>query len=405
LETFAPQTEEEAADLTRGALTGETTFEIVGGATKRGWGRPGQAHSQMTSLGLAGIESYEPGELVLTAKAGTLMAEITEALAAQHQQLAFEPPNLAALYGDGDGDTLGGVIACNLSGPRRIQAGAARDHVLGFTAIGGRGEIFQSGGRVVKNVTGFDMSKMMAGSFGTLGMLTLVTVRALPAPEKTRTVLILGLNEAAAAEAMAMALGSPHDVSAAAHLPGDIAGRSGAEYVGASGAPVTAIRIEGPGPSAQARCLALRNLLAPFGEIEELHGTNSRILWTEIGSVGALLKDPERCIWRLSVPPVSGALVVSNIRMHIDCEAYFDWGGGLIWLSCAATAQDQADRIRAAIAAPGGHATLMRAPDRMRLDIPVFQPLDPVAEALSARLKTNFDPTGMFNPGRMYQGV
>jgi glycolate oxidase FAD binding subunit len=402
---FIPETEGEAADVVRAALSDNLSIEITGTGSKRGWGRLVAAEVDLKLSALKGIECYEPEELVLTAKAGTAMSEIEQTIAEKDQILAFEPPDFGPLYGFAPGaGTLGGIIACNLSGPARIRSGAARDHVLGLDAIGGRGEIFHSGGRVVKNVTGFDLSKVMTGSFGTLGVLTSITVRALPRPEKLRTVLIFGLDWTRAGEAMTAALQSPHDINGAAHLPGGAAALSAAGYVAGAGGPVTALRIEGPGPSAAARCAALRTLLATFGETEELHGHNSRILWREVRDVAALLPDTARCLWRLSVPPASGAAVTEALIAATGGAAFLDWGGGLIWLAVAPGLDASAGAVRAAIAECGGHATLMRAPDGLRAQVPVFQPEDAITEQLAARLKTVFDPSGIFNPGRMSEG-
>jgi glycolate oxidase FAD binding subunit len=406
MQGFHPETEGQATDVVRAALSENQAINVMGSGSKQGWGAPVAAEVELHLSALQGIESYEPEELVLTAKAGTAMAEIEQALGKNDQTLAFEPPDLGPLYGAAAGSgTLGGIIACNLSGPARIRSGAARDHVLGLDAIGGRGELFHAGGRVVKNVTGFDLSKVMAGSFGTLGVMTSITVRALPAPEKRRTVLIFGLDWERAVEAMGAALRSPHDINGAAHLPAGAAALSEPGYVSGAHQSVTALRIEGPGPSAAARCAALRKLLAPFGEIEELRGHNSSLLWREVRDVAALLPDAGNCIWRLSVPPASGAAVTEALIAATGAEALMDWGGGLIWLSVAPGLDASAGTLRAAIAECGGHATLLRAPEALRAAVPVFQPADAVTEQLAARLKGVFDPAGIFNPGRMSAGA
>ena len=201
------------------ALAQKKSLEIVGHGTKRALGRPAQVDATLDLSGLTGVTLYEPEELVLSARAGTPLAEIEDLLAAKAQQLAFEPMDYGPLLGGQPRQaTIGGVLAANLSGPRRIKAGAARDHFLGFTAVSGRGETFKSGGRVVKNVTGYDLCKLMAGSWGTLAAMTDVTVKTLPRPETEATVLVLGLEPARAADAMAAAMGSSGDVSGAAHL-------------------------------------------------------------------------------------------------------------------------------------------------------------------------------------------
>jgi glycolate oxidase FAD binding subunit len=364
---------------------------------------------------ISGIVLYEPEELVLSARAGTSMAEIEAALAERNQQLAFEPGNLSPLLG-GSGSagnvsgTLGGIVACNLAGPRRIKVGAARDHLLGFHAVSGRGEAFKSGGRVVKNVTGYDLCKLLAGSHGTLALMTDVTVKVMPAPEKTRTVLLLGLDDPGARAAMTRALQSSYEVSGAAHLPAAIAARSAVSYIARAGGAVTALRVEGPGPSVDYRCEALREDLADLAESEELHSMNSAALWRELRDVAPFADQPERPLWRVSVAPQDGAGLVAAVARDLDAEYFYDWGGGLVWLAPAPPGQDAggdagAARIRAALGANGGHGTLIRAPAEIRAAVPVFEPQDPALAALTTRVKDSFDPKRVLNPGRMYAGV
>ncbi len=436
-----PATADDVIEAVGQALADAAPLEILGQGTKRGFGRPVQAARQLDLSGLAGITLYEPAELVLTCAAGTKLAEIETALAAQRQQLAFEPPDFAPLWGGAPGrGTIGGVLGCNLSGPRRLKAGAARDHFLGFKAVSGRGELFQAGGRVVKNVTGYDLCKLMAGSFGTLAVLTEVTVKVLPAPEKTRTVLLYGLDDAAAIRAMAAALAGVHEVSAAAHLPAGIAARAPVDHVAQAGRAVTALRVEGPGPSVEHRCAAMRRELASTGAGEELHSLNSARLWQAVRDVAPLLPDKGRILWRLSVPPASGARIVGDLgaspltlslsrkgrgdaavmpslaaaspsrgegwgeggAANPAVEWFYDWAGGLIWLSLPPAADAAAATVRGAVAAHGGgHATLVRAPDAVRAAVPVFEPQPEGLAALEARIKETFDPRRILNPGRM----
>ena len=390
-----PDTPEDTVEAVRSAIDAKSSLLVQGNGTKAGWGHPAKNGTILNLSGLSGVTLYEPEELVLSAAAGTPMAEIENLLDENNQHLAFEPPDFGRLYGHDPGAaTLAGVIACNLSGPRRFQAGAARDHFLGFDAVNGRGEMFKSGGRVVKNVTGFDLSKLMAGSFGTLGVMTSITVKVMPAGEKTRTVLVLGLDNQKAMAVMMEALNSPHDINGAAHLPMETAAKSEVSYVSDAGAAMTAFRLQGPAPSVEARCGSLRTLLAGAGKIEELHFHNSKTLWTEIRDVAALLDRDDAAIWRLSVPPSRGA----DVTGQLEGDFYFDWGGGLIWLAGDA---GQAEHIRSVVKECGGHATLMRAADDARSQIPVFHPQDPAVADLSRRLKQNFDPHNIFNPGRM----
>ena len=405
-ETISPDTEEDLRDIIADALARETPLDIIGGGSKSLLGRHAPQKLRVSLSHLSDITLYEPEELVMTAGAGTPLVKINELLARHGQQLAFEPPDWRALLGGdgGGGQTIGGVIACNLSGPRRLAAGAARDHFLGVRAVSGRGEVFKSGGRVVKNVTGYDMCKLLAGSCGTLAAMSEVTFKVLPVGEKLRSLLMFGLDDAAAIKALGDALRSPFEISAAVHLPRDVAAASGVGYVRDAGASVTAIRIEGHGPSVDARLASLRELLGGSGEIEELHRQNSAALWREIGNADYFAGpgDGDRAIWRLSVPPASAAGAVAAIIGQMDARAFYDWGGGLIWVSVAERDDAGQDAIRAAIAPQGGHATLIRASESIRARVDVFQPQPAGLAALSVRIKDNFDPAGILNPGRMY---
>jgi glycolate oxidase FAD binding subunit len=346
----------------------------------------------------------------LVARPGTPIAEIERVLAENSQQLQFEPADLGPIFGGEAGQgTLGGAIACNLGGPRRIKSGAARDHILGFNAVSGRGEVFKSGGRVVKNVTGFDLSKLMAGSHGTLAVMTEINIKVMPAPDKTRTVLVAwpasGVHDDGAMSVMSEAMNSSHEVAAVAHLPGSIAARSDVDYVSGAGGAVTAARVEGPGPSVEHRCRELKAMLGGYGEVEELHSKNSAALWREVRDVAYFTKSPDRHIWRLSVPPASGSQVVLAILDGHPGEVFYDWGGGLIWLALEAADDACEAAVRAAAATVHGHATLIRAEENVRARVPVFQPQPAPLAKLSRQVKEAFDPRGILNPGRMYEGV
>ncbi len=403
---LSPTTADDVLAAVRAAAAEASPLEIVGGGTKRGWGRPVKSNRILDLSGLSGVTLYEPDELVLSARAGTPLAEIEALVAGHRQMLAFEPPDWAPLFatagGSGGRQTIGGILACNMAGPRRIKAGAARDFLLGFHAVNGLGEAFKSGGRVVKNVTGYDLSKLICGSFGTLAVMTDITIKVLPAPEKTRTVLVYGLDEAAAIAAMAEAMNSQHEVSAAAHLPAAIAARAAVDYVRDAGKPVTALRVEGHGPSVEHRCGALRDLLKRHGATEELHSLRAVRLWREIRDVVPLLPDPARDLWRLSVPPSGGPAVAAAIRARLDAEMVFDWAGGLIWIAVPPDAPAAAAAlIRNAVAPGGGQATLMRASAQSREAVPPFQPEAAAVAALSQRVREAFDPNKILNPSRI----
>ncbi len=401
---FKPADHDEVEKLIAWAVAEETPLELVGNGSKRDFGRPAQSAHTLDLSALRGIKMYEPEELVLTAGPATPLEEIEALLAEKHQALAFEPPEYSALYGASSGSTLGGLVATNLAGPRRLKAGAVRDHVLGLSAVSGRGETFKTGGRVVKNVTGYDLCKLMTGSCGTLAALTELTVKVLPAPESARTVLLFGLDDTSATRAMSVALGSSHDVSGAAHLPAAAAARSGVSYVSGAGKSVTLLRLEGVRPSVVARCDALRDALSQFGAVEELHTSNSLAVWAEIRD-GTLLPTASH-LWRISVAPTEGVPLAQALHAQLGAEIHLDWGGGLLWASIpadAATPDAGAAAVRAAVSS--GHATLFRAPETIRAAVDVFQPQAVPVAALSERVKQAFDPKGILNPGRMYAGI
>lgn len=392
-----PENEAQILEAVQWAVSGNAkTLNIVGLGTKRDLGNPVNADVTLDISKHTGITLYEPEELVMSARAGTPVAEVQAALDEAHQMLAFEPWSPIHLYGhDGgtasDGGTVSGMFACAMTGPRRPLVGSARDHLLGFHAVSGRGENFKSGGRVVKNVTGFDLSKLMAGSMGTLGVMTDVTFKVLPKPEKSRTILVFGATDFA--QAMRDAQNSPYEVSGVAHLPQTIAARSDVSYVKDAAASVTAVRVEGPAPSVEVRCTALREMLSPYGAVEELHTVNTVTLWREIRDVSYFATD--RQIWRLSVAPTEGLAIAAQL----NGEHYFDWAGGLIWLALKPSDDADVERVRGAV--KNGHATLMRATANVRAKVGVFQPQDDGVAALMTRVRAGFDPHSILNPGRM----
>ena len=403
-DNLAPTDADGLADAVRWAVAGQHPLEVSAGGSKRDFGRPVQSAANLSLAAFDGIVDYQPSELVLTARAATPLTTVEAAIGAERQMLAFEPADYAPLLGSAEGATLGGALACNLSGPRRIKAGAARDHFLGVHAVSGRGERFKAGGRVVKNVTGYDVCKLLAGSYGTLALMHEVTVKVLPAPERTRTVLVYGLEPAAAMDALGAALSSAHEVSGAAHMPAEAAARSGVSYVAGAGSAVSAVRVEGFPASVEARCAALRELLGRFGAVEELHSKNSATLWREIRDVRAFAGDSGP-LWRLSVPPASGAAAAARVTDATDARVLFDWGGGLVWLGVNGAPDAGEVAVRAAASAVGGHATLVRADAPTRAARAVFQPQTAGLAALTERIKRAFDPAGVLNPGRMYAGV
>ena len=402
-----PRDAAEVEQAVQWALADEKTLEIVGAGSKRAIGRAAQWDATLDLSGLSGITLYEPAELVLSAKAGTPLAEIETLLAANAQELAFEPLDYGPLLGVPPGAaTIGGVIAANLSGPRRVKAGAARDHFLGVAAVSGRGESFKAGGRVVKNVTGYDLCKLLAGSWGTLAVMTEVTLKVMPRPESERTLVLRDLDHAAANQAMTAALGSPFDVSGAAHVPKS-ALRDTIGALGSLGSPrsaLTLVRLEGITASAVHRAASLAKLLSTFGTAETIDDERSAAVWECVRDVEPFAaKGPLGAwpVWRIVCPPASGGALGERLARETGGDVLYDWGGGLIWAAMPLRPDAQATLVRERAAAAGGHAMLLRAPDEVRRQIDVFHPASAGVAALSERVRQSFDPKSILNRGRM----
>jgi glycolate oxidase FAD binding subunit len=332
--------------------------------------------------------------MVISARAGTPLAAIEAALDEKGQMLGFEPMDHRALYGTEGLPTIGAIAAGNLSGPRRLWGGACRDSLIGVRFVNGIGEIVKSGGRVMKNVTGLDLVKLQAGAWGTLGALTEVTFKVVPKPEIVATLALVGLNDAQAVAAMTKAVGSPFEITGAAHLPA------------AEAKPArTLLRIEGFGFSVEYRAGALAELLAGFGPLARLAAAEGEVLWPAIRDATPLAAPAGRAIWRLALKPTEAAKAVAAIRGARAADALYDWGGGLVWLATSAEGDAGAATIRAAAKAAGGYATLVRAPEAVRAAIDVFEPEAPALAAISARIKAAIDPHSLFNPGLMRAGV
>ncbi|WP_186417902.1 FAD-binding protein [Bosea sp. CS1GBMeth4] len=390
-----PSTEAQACAVVASIVAARVPLAIRGGGTRTGLGRPDNAVSTLSSAGLTGITLYEPAEMVIGARAGTPLKLIEETLAERGQMLPFEPMDHRAVLGTEGEPTIGAVAAGNISGPRRINAGAARDSLIGVRLINGRGELVKSGGRVMKNVTGLDLVKLVAGSFGTLGFLTEVTFRVLPRPERVVTLIWEGLSDEAAVTLLSAALGSPFEPMAAAHLPGGI---------GADEAR-TLLRLENFTASVGYRAAELARLLKRHGRPELVEGRASETLWREVRDA-AVFAGTQEAVWRLSLAPSHGPRATAAIARAVPGARWFyDWGGGLIWLAVPAEGDAGAAAIRAALKPLGGHATLVRAPDAVRASVPVFEPLAEPLMRVSAGIKKSFDPAGVFEPGRMYAGV
>ena len=387
MNVLTPQTEAQAADIIRAAKA----VQIQGGGSKASLGRPVQAEAMLSTAALTGITLYEPAEMVISAKAGTPLSEIEAAIAAQGQMLPFEPMDYRGVLGTSGVPTMGGLAACNVSGPRRIAAGAARDSILGLRLINGLGEVVKTGGRVMKNVTGLDLVKVNCGAYGTLALITEVTIKLLPRPQKAVTFVIKGLEDAQGVDVLSQALGSPFEVSGAAHLPFGL-GRNISR---------TLMRLENFDESIAYRVGELRKLFAAHQETNVLEGEDSARLWRGVRDVEFVSAPRENVIWRISTAPQAGPKLMAALK-SLGGRHYYDWGGGLIWLSLPVP---HVQALRDAVKTYGGHATLIRAPQDVRMMEAVFQPLDPRLMALTASIKTSFDPEHKLNPGRMYSGL
>ncbi|WP_310621151.1 FAD-binding protein [Flexibacterium corallicola] len=399
-ENFKPTTQQELVDVVAWAAAEKKPLTVIGTGSKQEIGYSVQSAFTLTTQGLSGVVEYDPAELVLTAKAGTPLADINKELTKNGQELAFEPLDYGPVLGKHAGKgTLGSVFAMNLAGPRRLKAGAARDHILGIQGVSGRGEGFKAGGKVVKNVTGYDIARGFCGSWGTLMVASEITMKVMPKAEQEATVCLAGLNGAEATQAMAKALGSSAEVSSAAFTPQGVTIGSGLD-----GGSAVFLRLEGVSKSVSYRIDKLKALLREFGAVEVLEGQTSKSVWESFQKVEPFSKTRSP-LWRISVAPTRGEQVVRQLEESSACRCLRDWGGGLLWVEMGEEEPKAKEVREAVLQAGGGHATLVRAPAQLRSSTEVFQKQDAALFALTRRLKAQFDPIGILNFGRMYAGV
>ena len=407
----------DAADVeqvVRSALAGEQPLEIIGHGSKRLIGQPMATNALLDLSALNAVKAYEPNELIITVEAGAPLADVLSLIDSKSQHFAFEPVNTSLLLGGPDLGTIGGMIGAGLAGPRRIKAGGARDHLLGAHAVSGFGDSFKAGGKVVKNVTGYDLCKLLAGSWGTLAVMTEVTLKVMPKPESERTLALRGLDDVTANRAMTAALGSPFDVSGAAHVPNSAFRAAAGSGLGDLGSPlgdlgsprqaVTLLRLEGITASVVHRAAGLGGMLAPFGAAEMVEDAASAAIWRSIrdvepfAAIGTLGAWP---VWRIVCPPASGGALGQALARDTGGDVFYDWGGGLIWAALPPKPDAQAALVRARVDAAGGHAMLLRGSDEMRRTIDVFHPQTDGLAALGERVRHSFDPKNILNRGRM----
>jgi glycolate dehydrogenase FAD-binding subunit len=401
----------DAADVeavVRAAIANEQPLEIVGHGSKRLIGQPTATNAVLDLSALNRVTSYEPNELVITVEAGAPLSDVMSLIDSKNQQFAFEPVDTAVLLGTPALGTIGGMIGAGLAGPRRIKAGGVRDHLLGAHAVSGFGDSFKTGGRVVKNVTGYDLCKLLAGSWGTLAVMTEVTLKVMPRPESERMLVLRALDDLAANQAMTTALGSPFDVSGAAHVPAS-ALRTDAGSLDQLGGreAVTLLRLEGTAASAAHRAAALAKTLESFGTAQIVEDAVSAAIWSSVRDVhpfaagGALGAWP---VWRIVCPPASGGALGHALARDTGGDVIYDWGGGLIWAALPPKPDAQAALVRQRVEAAGGHATLLRASEQVRRQVDVFHPQAKGLAALGERVRLSFDPKTILNRGRLRRG-
>ncbi|MGQ0457830.1 MAG: FAD-binding protein [Hyphomicrobium sp.] len=390
------------------AKLGDTrqTIEIVGHGALRNAGRPIEADAVITTASMRGVTLYEPNELVMSARAGTPLIEIEAELASRGQMLPFEPVDIGpATGGRADHLSIGGVFATNLSGARRVATGGARDHLLGVRAVNGRGEVFKSGGRVMKNVTGLDVARGLTGSWGTLAVITEATFKVVPAPQTTMTLVFSGLPDDLAIEALTTAMGTPFEASGAAHLPKRVAARLTTPALSGANNALTLLRLEHFAASISYRRDKLAAALKIFGAPMTLASVESAQLWRELRALSIMPYSADTNLWRISTAPSNGPQIVAAIQKFMPADAFYDWSGGLVWLETPAAADAGAADVRRAVAVRGGHATLIRATPQVRGAVDVFEPMKPEIERLTRGVKEAFDPAGILNRGRMYAAM
>ena len=381
-------------------------MEIVGHGALRNAGRLARADAVLSTAGLKGVTLYEPTEIVMSARAGTPIYEIEAILAARGQMLPFEPIDLGPATGaPGGALSVGGVFATNYSGARRVLAGSARDHLLGVRAVNGRGELFKSGGRVMKNVTGLDLARGLTGSWGTLAIMTEVTFKVAPLPQTMQTLAYVGLPDDLAIEALTTALATPLEVSGAAHIPKTCARRLKQRSLAGINNAVTLLRLETFTAAIDGRKEKLKAALKVYGTPLELDSESTWNVWSEFRTLSIMPFSTEASLWRIATLPTRAPAIVTAIQKFMDVVVFYDWAGALIWLEVPAAADAGAADVRRAVAASGGHATLIRAEPQVRASVDVFEPLKPEIERLTRGIKSAFDPDGLLNRGRMYANL
>lgn len=400
-----PRDHNDLSEIITQANAQKVRLEIIGEKSKQYIGRPMRVDQTLSTRQLSGISNYSPEELIISVGAGTSLSMLEHSLRHEEQQLAFEPIDYGPLFGFNAGQgTIGSVVACNLSGSRRIRSGAARDAVIGIQGVNGRGELFQNGGRVMKNVTGYDLNKGLSGSWGTLCVFSEITLKVIPRFETSVTLIVQGLDDPLAINALCDAVASPYEVSGAVHLQKAPASLLSDEKIAGLNTSITAVRLESFDASVKYRSAQLRTQLSCYGDVMELSGIQSDHFWRDMRQLQFLSKS-KAPIWRVSTAPKNGPVLVNEIERIFPVKVAYDWSGGLVWLEVPESSDVSASDIRRSLAHLGGHATLIRANTDVRTRTEVFHPISGALARLTHGIKNHFDPNHILNPERMYAGL
>jgi glycolate oxidase FAD binding subunit len=400
---FNPSSREEIAEIIRNCYKKNIPLEINGSKSKNKIGRNFQAEKTLDLTSYSGIIDYKPEELYIKVKAGTPINSIIEELDKHDQQLAFEPVDFGFLFnGKSNNGTIGGVISCNFAGPRRFKVGSARDHLLGFQGINGKGEIIKSGGTVVKNVTGYDLCKLISGSFGTLSVLTELSVKVLPKPQTSKTLIINNPHIKKAIEYLGTALSSSSDPSGGVFYPEQFDQSFTFNDLTHKGA-LTAIRIEGPSNSVDHR---IKNLSAELGLLENeysiLESVQTKIFWNKTKNL-EIFSNSKKNLLRIVVP-ISETLSVLQKMKPFEINYFLDWGGSLIWVELEKISLKILREIKDIMQQHSGYFTIIKVEDDLKASADIFT-IDPIKYKISEKIKKSFDPKRIFNPGKMYSGI
>jgi len=400
---FKPKTLEEISTIVKECYKKNIPLEISGLKSKKNIGRNFQAEKTLDLSNYSGVIEYKPEELYIKVKAGTPLAEIKSKLDKYNQQLAFEPVDFGLLFsGNKNGGTIGGVISCNFAGPRRFKVGSARDHVLGFQGINGKGEIIKSGGTVVKNVTGYDLSKIITGSFGTLVVLTEISIKVLPKSISNKTLVIDNPHLKKALEYLSLALSSSSDPSGGVFYPEYFRKQFTLNDLTTEG-PITAIRVEGPNDSVNYRIKKLcKELNVKNDEIEILELEQSNIFWEKTRSL-QVFSQMKNNLLRIAVPSSETLEVMNKIKAY-DIKYFIDWGGSLIWLQIDEINSKILKDLKEIVSHALGYVTVIKIEENLKASIDVFT-IDPIKYKMTEKIKKSFDPKRILNPGKMYSGI